>query len=111
MSKPFSSLCLTLTFGVLVAVGMTGCAARQTNATPGDALLQSRVEAALAGAADLDDAAIAVQARHGVVTITGRVASVTEQQSVGAIVRAIPGVSDVRFSLTIEDREDPGGLP
>jgi osmotically-inducible protein OsmY len=90
---------------------MTGCAARQTNATPGDELLKSRVEAALAGAADLDDAAIAVQVHHGVVTITGRVASATEQQSVGAIVRAVPGVSDVRFSLNIEDQENPGGLP
>ena len=41
--------------------------------------------------------------------MTGQVASPSEQQSVGAIVRgAIPGVRDVAFSLSIED---PGALP
>ena len=48
---------------------------------------------------------------RGLVTLTGQVASVTEQQSVGAIVRAIPGVRTVFFSLSIEDQEDSGGLP
>ena len=87
--------------------GAFGCAARQANTTTGDEVLKARVEAALASASDVYAAGITVDARRGVVTLTGRVASGTEQQSVGAIVRAIPGVSHVRFSLSIED---PGGL-
>ena len=39
--------------------------------------------------------------------VQGR-ASGTEQQSAGAIVRAVPGVRDVLFSLTIDD---PGARP
>ena len=68
------------------------------------------METALARASDVDADGITVDARRGVVTVTGRVASETEQQSVGAIVRAIPGVRGVSFSLRIEDREDPGAL-
>lgn len=114
VSKRFSILCLALTLGAAVAAGATGCASRQTNSAIGDEVLTARVEAALAGAADVNGAAITVHTRRGVVTLTGRVASPTEQQSVGAIVRAIPGVSDVRFSLSIEEKEDGeelGGRP
>ena len=45
-------------------------------------------------------AAVAAVDRH--------VASGTEQQSAGAIIRAVPGVRDVLFSLTIDD---PGARP
>ena len=106
--KHAAVLCLAVAFLVGVASGVSGCAARRTDSATGDAVLRARVEAALAGAADVDGAAITVQARGGVVTLTGRVASGTEQQSVGAIVRAIPGVNDVRFSMSIDD---PGDLP
>ena len=75
---------------------------------PLDTVTKARVEAALASASDVHAAGITVDARRGVVTLTGQVASGTEQQSVGAIVRAIPGVRDVAFSLGIED---PGALP
>ena len=93
---------------VTVLTGTFGCAARQAATTIGDEVLKARVEAALASASDVHAAGITVDARRGVVTLTGQVASATEQQSVGAIVRAIPGVRDVAFSLSIED---PGALP
>ena len=66
-----------------------------------DTSLRTRVEAALESATDVDSDRITVEANEGVVTLTGQVASGTEQQSVGAIVRAVPGVEDVRFSLVI----------
>ncbi|MEE8131131.1 MAG: BON domain-containing protein [Vicinamibacterales bacterium] len=97
-----------MTLAVTALTGAFGCAARQASTTTGDEVLRARVEAALAGASDVDAAGITVDARRGVVTLTGRVASPTEQQSVGAIVRAIPGVRDVAFSLSIAD---PGALP
>ena len=116
MSNQVYILCLALLCCAGVAAGASGCAVRQPGAAMGqvddlDGLLAARVQAALAGAADVESAAITVEARRGVVTLTGRVASGTEQQSVGAIVRAIPGVSDVRFALQIDDRDDPGELP
>ena len=101
-------VCVAL--AVTSVTGACGCAARQANTTTGDEVLKARVEAALASASDVS-AGITVDARRGVVTLTGQVTSVTEQQSVGAIVRAIPGVRNVFFSLSIEDREDPGALP
>ena len=97
---------------VTALTGTFACAARQanTNTTTGDEVLRARVEAALASASDVNAAGIRVDARRGVVTLTGQIASGIEQQSVGAIVRAIPGVRDVSFSLRIEDRQDPGAL-
>lgn len=79
--------------------------------TQDDAALRARVEAALASAADLPADSIAVQARNGVVTLTGSVlcdgcggnstpgGPATVQQSLGAVVRAVPGVERVEFRL------------
>ena len=76
-----------------------------------DAALQARVEAALAGASDLPANAISVQASGGVVTLTGSIVCAacggnqtppgvgTIQQSLGAVVRAVPGVQRVEFNL------------
>jgi hypothetical protein len=76
-----------------------------------DAALRARVEAALAAASDLPADSIAVQVQGGIVTLSGSVLCDgcggnatpggvgTVQQSLGAVVRAIPGVTDLRFSL------------
>lgn len=100
--------CVALAVTTVAVTGTSGCAARQAGTTTGDEVLKARVEAALASASDVHAAGITVDARRGVVTLTGRVASGTEQQSVGAIVRAVPGVGSVFFSLRIGDRADPG---
>lgn len=93
---------------VLVALAAAPPASAQTAA---DAALRARVEAALAAASDVPADSLAVQARDGVVTLTGSVAcdgcggsstppgSGTVQQSLGAVVRAVPGVERVEFQL------------
>ena len=100
-------VCLALL--IAAAAATPACAARTGTApADGDARLAARVEAALASAADVSAETLTVEAAGGVVTLSGRLASGTEQQSAGAIVRAVPGVRDVLFSLTIDD---PGARP
>jgi len=79
-------------------------------AARGDAI-RARVEAAIAAAADVPADSLAVSVEGGVVTITGSVlcdgcggnatpgGSGTVQQSLGAVVRAVPGVERVVFRL------------
>ena len=100
MKSILAVVCLGLV--VAAAAGASGCAARTLGRTTGDDVLKTRVETALASASDVHADGLTVAARRGVVTLTGHVASGTEQQAVGAIVRAIPGVEGVSFSLTIE---------
>ena len=108
MTKVATIICVALAVTAAAATGTSGCAAREARTTPGDAVLKARVAAALASASDVNAAGITVDARRGVVTLAGQIASGTEQQSVGAIVRAVPGVRDVFFLLRIEDPgEDP----
>jgi osmotically-inducible protein OsmY len=66
-------------------------------------VLQTRIEQALADALDVDADTVTVEVARGVVTVRGQVASGFEQQSVGAIVRAVPGVTQVRFDIQVED--------
>jgi osmotically-inducible protein OsmY len=101
VTKHAAILCFALALGVGGSTVAAGCATRAVSTTTGDDLLKARIETALASAADVNADAITVDTSRGVVTLTGQVTSGTEQQSVGAIVRAIPGVEDVRFSLTI----------
>ena len=81
--------------------------------SPPNEVLRERVEQALMSAADVPAENITVEVNDGVVTLTasdlcqghecpgrgtpGQVGTV--QQSIGAVVRAIPGVRDVQFSL------------
>ena len=109
--EPIRTYALVVSLALSVTAAATGCAARAGGVVAGDDaddVLRARVESALASAADVHGEQIMVDARGGVVVLTGRVASGTEQQSVGAIVRAVPGVVDVRFALTVDD---PGRRP
>ena len=94
-------------FALTAAVGVWtagwGCVARPVSSALVADDLQVRVEAALAAASDVSAVGISVATVGDIVTLTGRVASGFEQQSVGAIVRALPGVSEVRFALSIDD--------
>ncbi len=84
-------------------------------AVPDDAL-RVRVESVIASAADLPADSISVQVQNGVVTISGSVLCDgcggnatpggvgTVQQSLGAVVRAVPGVTSVRFALRYRAR-------
>jgi osmotically-inducible protein OsmY len=81
--------------------------------SPGDEALRSRIISALRASSDIPVDSVLVQVQEGVVTLSGSVicgdddcggnatpgGSGTVQQSLGAVVRAVPGVSDVRFAL------------
>jgi hypothetical protein len=97
-----------LALAVLLSILGAVPAAAQTES---DDMLRSRVEAALAEASDIPADSISVQVQDGVVTLSGSVVcescggtatpngTGTVQQSLGAVVRAIPGVTRLRFAL------------
>jgi len=100
-----------------VAILLAACLATPASAqAEPDEALRVRVEAALAGAADLPADSLAVEVRDGVVTLSGSVlcetcggnatpgGAGTVQQSLGAVVRAVPGVTSVRFALRYRPR-------
>ena len=107
-----SAFALRIALAIYLAAAVSACtygsAAAQSSP---DALLVDRVEAANVGASDLPANSIVVEASNGVVTITGSI--VCEecggnrtppgvgaiQQSLGAGVRAVPGVERVEFDL------------
>ena len=106
-------LAVAVSFGAALAFG--ACA----SGVP-DEVLQERVEAALASASDVPADALTVVVSDGVVTITGSVVCQecggrrtppgfgTVQQSLGAVVRAIPGVESVEFDLEYEPPREEG---
>jgi hypothetical protein len=96
---------------VCVVLLLTGAAAPASAQSAADAELRARVEAAIASAADVPSDSIAVEVRAGVVALSGSVAcdgcggnstpggAGTVQQSLAAVVRAVPGVERVEFRL------------
>jgi len=96
---------------VLLAACAAGVSGTQTSA---DAALEARVSAAIAGASDLPTDAFDITAEGGVVHIAGSVVCEgcggmqtpggiqTIQQTLGAVVRAVPGVERVEFDLTYQ---------
>ena len=100
-----------------LALLLVACLATPVAAQAGpDEALRARVESALAGAADLPADSLTVEVRDGIVTLTGSVlcdacggnatpgGAGTVQQSLGAVVRAVPGVTSVRFALRYRAR-------
>lgn len=66
-----------------------------------DATLATQVKTALLNEPGVPFTRVDVEAAHGVVTLTGAVASKDEEQKVVAVVRGVKGVRDVRSALTI----------
>ena len=76
-----------------------------------DSQLQTRVQSAIMAASDLPGENFQVQVSSGIVSVTGSLACETcggystpggpgnVQMSLGAVVRAVPGVQQVRFQL------------
>ena len=105
-------LAVAISFGAAVVLGACGSGVS-------DEVLRERVEAALASASDVPAGSIAVEVSDGVVTLSGSVACEecggrrtppgfgTVQQSLGAVVRAIPGVASVEFKLEYQPRPRP----
>ncbi len=105
---------------LLVALLLTSCGnegetGTATGSETNDIELQRMVEDAIAAASDLPDG-LSVQVRDGVVSISGSLSCPdcggqrtpgtlgTIQQSIGAVVRAVPGVQDVRFTFVVIDQ-------
>ena len=111
-------LAVAICFAAAAALGARGLAAAQS--AP-DEILKEWVEAALASASDVPADSITVEVSDGVVTLTGSVVCDecggrrtpggfgTVQQSLGAVVRAVPGVEGVEFELRYEPRAGPSG--
>ena len=111
-------LAVAICFGVAVALGACGSEAAQR--APNE-LLKARVEAALESASDVPADSITVEVSDGAVTLTGSVVCEacggrftpggfgTVQQSLGAVVRAIPGVERVEFELEYAPRAGQSG--
>ena len=107
-----SAFGLRIAFAIYLAAAVSACTygSAAAQGSP-DALLADRVGAAIEAASDLPANAIVVEASNGVVTITGSVVCEecggsrtppgvgTIQQSLGAVVRAVPGVERVEFDL------------
>ncbi|GEM_PF-8206 len=103
--------------GIVLAInwGMVGTPLFGQNSADNDLKLQ--VESVVANAADLPDGSFDVQVADGIVTITGSVVCEecggrrtppgfgTVQQSLGAVIRAIPGVEHVAFELAYAEDE------
>ncbi len=95
--------------GIALVVALGGC----RPSGPSDAVLAERVELALAAATDVPEG-LEVEVIGGVVILTGSLLCEecggartpggfgTIQQSIGAVVRAVPGVDGVEFSLRAE---------
>lgn len=110
-------LAIAICFAAAAVFGAGGSVEAQSAA---DNALKSRVEVALAYASDVPADAISVEVRDGVVTLIGSVVcddcggrrtppgTGTVQQSLGAVVRAVPGVSRVEFKLEYQPPEPPG---
>ena len=101
-------------FGIaaLMMLALSACASGIVGAqSPADAALEARVTAVIENSSDLPSGALIVDASDGVVRVTGSVVCAdcggmltpggtqTIQQSLGAVVRAVPGVERVEFDL------------
>ena len=93
------------------AIASLGAPASATAQSSADRALKARIEVALMSASDVPADSITVEVRGGVVTLSGSVVCEecggrrtpggfgTVQQSLGAVVRAIPGVVRLEFDL------------
>jgi osmotically-inducible protein OsmY len=104
-------LVLWLAAATSVAIVLPACAttpAGQTrtqtavSSSSSDEALKARVSGALAASSLAAAKLIAVDVSGGVVTLTGRVGDSYELQDVGALVRSVPGVGTVRFSVKVQ---------
>ena len=107
---------------ILFSLSLMTLASCGPNSDSGDAVdtsvgqtLEQRVSAAIAAASDVPADNLSVSVQDGLVTISGSLdcedcggyrtpgQAGTVQQSLGAVVRAVPGVDEVRFDLEIPD--------
>jgi osmotically-inducible protein OsmY len=109
---PNTARCLGRASAVVALVALAACSSGGDSAqSTSDDALETGVIAAIANASDLPPDAFSVAASDGVVRITGSVVCEdcrgmltpggiqSVQQTLGAVVRAVPGVESVEFDL------------
>jgi hyperosmotically inducible periplasmic protein len=69
-----------------------------------DAWVATRVKARLVADPDLDASALSVDARDGVVILSGRVVALSDRQAAELLARSTQGVADVINELEVEPR-------
>ncbi len=122
LDRPWTRVrgCAVVALLALSAVSTPAWAQTVQMRTPADSAFAARVQAAIRSASDVpaDSLRVVAQVNGGLVDVLGSVAcdgcggnstpggAGTVQQSLGAVVRAVPGVEQVRFYL----RYRPPGL-
>lgn len=109
--------CVLLAAAAFVLLAPRAAAAQTPSSqSPADSLLAARVEAAIRAASDLPVDSLRVEVSRGVVSLLGSVVceecggtstpggTGTVQQSLGAVVRAVSGVEEVRFYVRYRTR-------
>jgi hypothetical protein len=94
----------SLAAAVLGILLSTGCAARSTVPSLADAEAAMRVKTALVNDAVLGIEDVRVAVRQGVAHLTGRISAAGREQDVIALVRTVPGITEVTANFTVVPR-------
>jgi osmotically-inducible protein OsmY len=91
---------------LILAVLGAGCAgdrmSRSTEEAVEDSLLANKVKMALYADKQVSGRQIAVEASHGVIQLSGAVASLPEAQRAVQLAQGVKGVKEVRNRLTVQ---------
>jgi osmotically-inducible protein OsmY len=125
--KDCASIIIGAIAAAVIAIGTATCANAQTGGgMPNDASAQNQsiaasrsrnrpdselardVRRALSRAPNINASAIHVQARHGIVTLTGWVPQRAQVQRAGSVARSVRGVRQVNNRLNVRTRGGSG---
>lgn len=87
--------------GIVAILLSTACAARSTVPSLADAEAAMRVKTALVNDPVLGIEDVRVAVRQGVAHLTGRVSAAARERDLVALVRAVPGITDVTVDFTV----------
>ncbi len=92
------SLAAAVVLGLLLS---TACAARSTRPSLADAEAAMRAKTALVNDPLLGIEDVRVEVRHGIAHLTGRVSAAARERDIVALVRTVPGITDVTANFTV----------
>ena len=111
------ALCATLILGSVMTFAIQAAVSQDAKVQSNE-VVKTRVETVLKSDSDLGGTEIAVAVNRGIVTLSGAVSSdrlrdeidpsSALKQNMAAVVRLVPGVKDVRFSLEVSKPNEPG---
>jgi hypothetical protein len=86
---------------ILAILLSTACAARSTRPSLTDAEAAMRAKTALVNDPALGIEDVRVDVRHGIAHLTGRVSAAARERDIVALVRTVPGITDVTVNFTV----------